>query len=63
MGQFSDRVMRGEAEMVWTCTRRNWGTCSHGEGAGDGSAGLIVRENRGCWVTGGGGGGSGDGEV
>ena len=31
VGQLSDRAMRGEAEMVWTCIRRrDWGACSHG---------------------------------
>ena len=25
VGQFSDRAMRGEAEMVWTCTKEGLG--------------------------------------
>ena len=34
MEQFSDRAMRGEAEMGWTYTKEGLGYCLYGKGAG-----------------------------
>ena len=62
-------ILRREAEMVWTCTKeglgymftwkRFWGwNCQVGEGEGGRGEDiwmLIVREDRGCRMTGGSG--------